>query len=419
MKTMMVCILAVFLAVATTYVSAQEPVTSDPSSRILRRYLPEEIDQLSSERGQKTAIVFVNRLDESVFLYWMRDDGEEMRFGSLAGGDTTTAQTFDGRVWIAKNDNGRTIGAFRAHDQTAHALIESDHRIDANPTERAFTLQIPMSGIELVDWVVGQYFDHDPSAGKRDYRGGEVITRDGHDGIDFNVPNFHWMDIEELQVFVLAAADGRVTAVHDGEYDRNISCSGQANFVRVGHPNGFTTKYYHLKNGSIEVSDGQEVVAGQPLGIVGSSGCSKAPHLHFEVVNENGSSVDPFLEGLWEDPPSYDFPISVMAYNVLDRRIERGEAHDPDPSITSISPGEGVIGMGLSLANVRKGYVMEVVLRNGAVDRFRYTFERDRGHLFLRWWRDVNRRSGTWVVEVYFNEEREPAVRHEVRVASR
>ncbi len=95
---------------------------------------------------------------------------------------------------------------------------------------------------------------------------------------------------------------------------------GGGNVVVILHPkmkNVFGTRYDHLKSGSITVTPGQRIKAGQKIGEVGSAGRSRGPHLHFEVWGPggyylHGPVVDPWdgsgLPGgnqwLWEqDPP--------------------------------------------------------------------------------------------------------------------
>ena len=93
---------------------------------------------------------------------------------------------------------------------------------------------------------------------------------------------------------VVAAADGVVIATHDGEYDRchadlgtaEIDCDGfpmMANSVTIDHGEGIISMYWHLKAGSVQVSVGQEVACGDPLALIGSSGISSFPHLHFQL----------------------------------------------------------------------------------------------------------------------------------------
>ena len=77
-----------------------------------------------------------------------------------------------------------------------------------------------------------------------------------------------------------------------------------ANQVVLEHPSGVRTRYLHMKSGSVAVEVGQEVVCGEVLGLVGSSGLSSMPHLHFEVSDASGSRVDPYA-GPFSQPESW------------------------------------------------------------------------------------------------------------------
>jgi murein DD-endopeptidase MepM/ murein hydrolase activator NlpD len=72
---------------------------------------------------------------------------------------------------------------------------------------------------------------------------------------------------------VVAPADGTVT--HAGWQ------SGYGNLVTIDHGNGLTTRYGHLSK--VEVAVGQEVKRAALIGLVGSTGRSTGPHLHYEV----------------------------------------------------------------------------------------------------------------------------------------
>ncbi len=67
---------------------------------------------------------------------------------------------------------------------------------------------------------------------------------------------------------------------------------GYGNLVVVDHGNGLSTAYAHAS--SLLVGVGQAVSQGQTVSLVGSTGNSSGPHLHFEV-RVNGSAVDPLL----------------------------------------------------------------------------------------------------------------------------
>ena len=94
-----------------------------------------------------------------------------------------------------------------------------------------------------------------------------------HPGLDLGVPT---------GTPVRAAAYGQVSFA--GYFD------GYGNLVVVAHSSGVRTFYAHLSE--IDVAVGRSVSAGALLGLVGSTGESTGPHLHFEV-RVRGAAVDP------------------------------------------------------------------------------------------------------------------------------
>ncbi len=65
---------------------------------------------------------------------------------------------------------------------------------------------------------------------------------------------------------------------------------GYGNMIRIRHDNGLETVYAHCY--SLRVVTGQKVTRGQTIGLIGSTGRSTGPHLHFEVW-KNGRRVNP------------------------------------------------------------------------------------------------------------------------------
>lgn len=61
-------------------------------------------------------------------------------------------------------------------------------------------------------------------------------------------------------------------------------------YVLLDHPEEYQTMYGHLSR--IIVTDGQDVEAGEIIGLSGNTGRSTAPHLHFEI-RQRGTSLDP------------------------------------------------------------------------------------------------------------------------------
>ena len=86
-----------------------------------------------------------------------------------------------------------------------------------------------------------------------------------HEGVDIAAPT---------GTGVLVAAEGRVLRTG---YDAD----GYGRFIEVQHPNGMSSLYGHLSR--IDVASGDAVAPGQRIGLVGSTGRSTGPHLHFEV----------------------------------------------------------------------------------------------------------------------------------------
>lgn len=98
-------------------------------------------------------------------------------------------------------------------------------------------------------------------------------TDEAHPGVDIAVP---------IGSPVRAAGGGAVLqAGEDPEYGL---------FVLLEHPDSLQSKYGHLSR--VTVSTGEQVQAGQVIGLSGNTGRSSAPHLHFEIRRE-GAPIDP------------------------------------------------------------------------------------------------------------------------------
>lgn len=83
-----------------------------------------------------------------------------------------------------------------------------------------------------------------------------------------------------------------VVAVASGTVDYAGYGSGYGNHIQIYHGGGISTLYAHLNWNGIWVNSGDTITQGQVIGLVGSTGNSTGPHLHFEVII-NGEPVDP------------------------------------------------------------------------------------------------------------------------------
>lgn len=83
-----------------------------------------------------------------------------------------------------------------------------------------------------------------------------------------------------------------IRVVGDGVVEFAGWRGGYGNYIVVRHRNGQSTAYGHLSR--INVKTGQRVEQGAHIGLVGSTGVSTGPHLHFEFI-ENGVFRDPSI----------------------------------------------------------------------------------------------------------------------------
>lgn len=210
--------------------------------------------------------------------------------------------------------------------QNLEIKLDSLERIGAISKAKAIDVRFswPLRGeSHLFDFGyhgISNFVDHnskfpsvltDYNCGRRTY---DTNSGYNHAGIDFFTWPFGWNKMDNSEVAVLAAAPGVILDVVDGNFDRSCSFNNNSwNAVYVRHSDGSVAWYGHLKNSSATTkSIGEEVEEGEYLGIVGSSGNSTGPHLHFEVHDASGNVVDPFKgtcnqieSSLWQSQRDY------------------------------------------------------------------------------------------------------------------
>jgi murein DD-endopeptidase MepM/ murein hydrolase activator NlpD len=99
-------------------------------------------------------------------------------------------------------------------------------------------------------------------------------TRQMHTGMDFTA---------DIGTDVYATGDGVVELVEEKLW-------GYGKSIIINHGFGYKTLYAHLSG--FKVRPGQKVTRGELIGLVGSTGKSTGPHLHYEVI-KNGEKVNP------------------------------------------------------------------------------------------------------------------------------
>lgn len=113
--------------------------------------------------------------------------------------------------------------------------------------------------------------------------------RPTHDGVDLGAAR---------GTPIHAASAGVVTTVrcnisppeHGCDRDGSPQTPGCGWYVDIEHPGGIVTRYCHMLTRPA-VAEGQPVAAGQVIGVVGSSGHSSGPHLHYETHQGDHSSA--------------------------------------------------------------------------------------------------------------------------------
>ncbi len=102
--------------------------------------------------------------------------------------------------------------------------------------------------------------------------------------IDFRCP---------LGTPVTASRDGRVWAVREDSNKGcgDPSCVNDANYVILDHGDGTYSEYYHLRELGALVEPGDQVCAGQVIGLSGNTGFSTGPHLHFALTDVTRHTV--------------------------------------------------------------------------------------------------------------------------------
>ncbi|NKB90296.1 MAG: peptidoglycan DD-metalloendopeptidase family protein [Acidobacteria bacterium] len=188
----------------------------------------------------------------------------------------------------------------------------------------------PMAGRLGRDIFHRNFVDLDPRPNSLQDFNCTTYTYDGHLGYDTTVRSFAEKDVG---VPVYAALNGLVIRTDDGHYDENGGVgapSTMANYVVIDHGNQQVAYYWHLKNGSVVVQAGDEVVAGQQIGQTASSGFSNWPHLHFET-HVAGAVIEPSSGGCNPGESGWTDPIRVVSSLYLDDFGFRDSGMPGDP----------------------------------------------------------------------------------------
>lgn len=189
----------------------------------------------------------------------------DMSAASLAGAEPVEpAETTEP---LESNAGAESVGSAETTEPAAaNAALES-----AESTETADTAKAAAASAMEPDGVLDGFIA--PVA--EGYISSSFGERNGrrHTGLDIAAPQGSE---------IMAAADGLATFAGEN--------GGYGNYLVIDHGGGVETRYAHCSE--ILVKEGDRVGRGEVVALVGSTGNSTGPHLHFEIT-ENGEFLDP------------------------------------------------------------------------------------------------------------------------------
>lgn len=194
------------------------------------------------------------------------------RLAAMAGYEDTDLALFDNTSrggieqdarWMSHDEFETSLDALsdefvqQQHNLTAlqDYLITNDSIIGAIPSGR------PVGEDSWVSSFFGQRVD--PFSGKKAF----------HSGLDY-----------------AGRAGSTVHASADGIVSWSGQRSGYGGLVEIDHGNGYVTRYAHNKE--LKVTTGDRVKKGEVVALMGSTGRSTGPHVHFEILRD-GRPVNP------------------------------------------------------------------------------------------------------------------------------
>lgn len=200
-----------------------------------------------------------------------------------AGGSITAegASALNEELNLSMKDSFASQGAVADDPEQLYLRSQSEYEyLDTPVNVSSAVYDIPFEYVSPHGGAVGSGFGYRESP----ISAGEVAF---HYGLDFE-----------------ANEGDPVTSFASGTVIATGESSTMGKYIQISHGENYVTIYGHLS--AVNVSSGEEVAAGQAIGLAGSSGQSTGPHLHFEITVD-GVYINPAyyvaVESLW---PSED-----------------------------------------------------------------------------------------------------------------
>jgi len=150
-----------------------------------------------------------------------------------------------------------------------------------------------------------------------------------------------------------AAGAGQIFAVYDGVVTVSGKHGGAGNYVKIQHTikkgtesegQYFHSAYMHMKKKPL-VTIGQQVKQGQQIGLIGTTGASTGPHLHFEIRGPTGPLGQPdapaagetYKDGWGNTNPAHNFPNDPVPFMGLSKSCKELQ-EDPESAVRPPPP---------------------------------------------------------------------------------
>ncbi len=241
------------LAVVTPHIpSRDEPSIAQQKETGLQDYYAKRLGQLQAESIRLTALT--------------------EKLAEIAGVDVSEFQlnTVPAQGGIDENGESLTPELFKIEMSQLTSRFDEQNKQLATIqnlflTRDSITSAIPQGRPIAGGWLSSSYgYRIDPFNGKKTF----------HSGIDFAAKE---------GTDVIAVADGIVSYIGERR--------GYGELIELDHGNGYVTRYAH--NEKIIVKTGDRIKKGEAIALLGSTGRSTGPHVHFEVLRE-GTKIDPY-----------------------------------------------------------------------------------------------------------------------------
>ena len=226
-------------------------------------------DQIQSFADQieqlKNKLDRLSKFEDKVRL--IADIKQTSDLSGLIGIGGIPKETLDSDIPLDQMHNSLIREMHQQIEQTSIAAIEQalDFEDLIKGLEEKRNLLARTPSIKPADgWITSRFgYRKSPFTGKREF----------HAGLDI---------ANRIGAKVIATADGKVIYASKKLYIGNL--------VTIDHGHGRLTKYGHLKK--ILVKRGQKVKRGETIGLLGNTGRSTGPHVHYEI-RVNGTPVNP------------------------------------------------------------------------------------------------------------------------------